>query len=238
MRHRHLWGYYIFAIICCVTQQSALASNCPSGDSALAQNTPLSQLCPNGFTSNLGHDSVAQAITNNQNNAQMISAAAQQQGVPVDLALAASYQESHMQSCAGSNTGVRGPMQLTISTGNAYGYNRNINSQNINGGIATLKAAINTCGTTNFACISAHYNGSTATQQRQWAQGVKSADNILKGNNVLLASACSGNTGACKSGGALPTLTTPNNSVGTPGEPVTTPQPTTNSIITTTPLTT
>ena len=44
--------------------------------------------------------------------------------------------------------------------------------------------------------------------------------------------------GACKSGGALPTLTTPNNSVGTPGEPVTTPQPTTNSIITTTPLTT
>ena len=37
-----------------VAAPAAYASNCPSGDAMLKNNTPLNQLCPNGFTSKSG----------------------------------------------------------------------------------------------------------------------------------------------------------------------------------------
>ena len=90
-------------------------------------------------------------------------------------------------------------MQLTQSTGRAYGYNRDINEQNIKGGMAVLKAAYDKCGATNFACLSANYNGSPRPgEQAGWANGVQKADQELKGNPQLLASACAGGSDAAQ----------------------------------------
>jgi soluble lytic murein transglycosylase-like protein len=181
----------------------ASASNCPTGDALLKNNTPLASQCPNGFTSNpsaLGSSNIGTAMQSQSSNVQMISAAAQNDGVPVDLALAVSYQEARFNSCAGSQTGVKGPMQLTQQTAKGLGYNRDIDQQNIQGGMGVLKQAVNACGATNYACLSAHYNGSNPTQQAQWAQGVQNADQQLKNNPTLLASSCSNGGQNCVPG--------------------------------------
>src|SRR3974390_2568655 len=121
----------------------AFASDCPNGDSLLKNKTPLTQLCSNGF-GQFSPGSLQQAIGNQPTNVAMITAAAEQQGVPVDLGLAVSYHESEcFNSCAGSDTGVKGPMQLTQRTGNSLGYNRDINEQNIMGGMKLLKQCDN-----------------------------------------------------------------------------------------------
>ena len=167
------------------------ASSCPNGDELLKNNTPISSLCPNGY-GQFAPPAIADAMAAQKNNVDMITAAAEQDGVPVDLALAVSYHESEgFNSCAISPTGVLGPMQLTGGTANSLGLDRNINEQNIQGGMTVLKDAINACGgTSDMACISSHYNGSSATQQAEWAKAVKKADDKIKNQN-LVASACS-----------------------------------------------
>jgi len=182
-----------------LTPMIAVASDCPNGDNLLKNNTPLSQLCPNGF-GQFSPGSVQQAIGKQSTNVSMITAAAEQQGVPVDLALAVSYHESEgFNSCAGSDTGVKGPMQLTQRTGNSLGYNRDINEQNIMGGMKLLKQCDNRCGDTAFACLSACYNGSPRPgEQAGWARGVQIAYGKLHNDPSLLASALS----ACSSSGS------------------------------------
>lgn len=166
----------------------------------LEQNTSLASLCPNGFSSSPGHGGIAQQMQAQSDNVKMIYAAAKDAGVPPDLALAVSYHESAgFNSCAGSPTGVKGPMQLTQATGRAYGYNRDINEQNIKGGMAVLKAAYDKCGDSDYACLAKYYNGSTPDQQQQWANGVKSGHNTLKNNPSLVASACN-TTAVCEMG--------------------------------------
>ena len=170
----------------------AFASDCPNGDNLLKNNTPLSQLCPNGF-GQFNPGGLQQAIGNQPTNVAMITAAAEQQGVPTDLALAVSYHESEgFNSCAGSDTGVKGPMQLTQRTGNSLGYNRDINEQNISGGMKLLKQCDNKCGDTGFSCLSACYNGSPRPgEQAGWARGVQNAYGKLHNDPSLLASATS-----------------------------------------------
>jgi hypothetical protein len=170
----------------------AFASDCPNGDNLLKNNTPLSQLCPNGF-GQFNPGSLQQAIGNQPTNVAMITAAAELQGVPVDLALAVSYHESEgFNSCAGSDTGVKGPMQLTQRTGNSLGYNRDVNEQNIMGGMELLKQCDNRCGDTGFSCLSACYNGSPRPgEQAGWARGVQNAYQKLHNDPSLLASAMS-----------------------------------------------
>jgi hypothetical protein len=177
----------------------AFASDCPNGDNLLKNNTPLSQLCPNGF-GQFNPGSLSQAIGNQPTNVAMITAAAEQQGVPVDLALAVSYHESEgFNSCAGSDTGVKGPMQLTQRTGKSLGYNRDINEQNILGGMKLLKQCDNKCGDTAFSCLSACYNGSPRPgEQAGWARGVQNAYGKLHSDPSLLASA----TSKCSSSGS------------------------------------
>ncbi len=192
----------------------ALASSCPTGEALLKNNTPLSSLCPNGF-GQFSPGGIQNAMQNQSNNVAMITAAAQNYGVPTDLALAVSYHESEgFNSCAGSDTGVKGPMQLTQSTGSSLGFNRDINEQNINGGMALLAKAANSCGATNYSCLAAKYNGSNRPgEQAGWAAGVAKADQQLKNNPSLMAAACPGsgcnpNTGNAPAAPAGP-LTTP-----------------------------
>jgi hypothetical protein len=207
----------------------AFASDCPNGDNLLKNNTPLSQLCPNGF-GQFNPGSLQQAIGNQPTNVAMITAAAEQQGVPVDLALAVSYHESEgFNSCAGSDTGVKGPMQLTQRTGNSLGYNRDVNEQNIMGGMKLLKQCDNRCGDTGFSCLSACYNGSPRPgEQAGWARGVQNAYQKLHDEPALLASATSncssfGSNSRCPdtAGGVVASSTAPGSastlpSVGAP----------------------
>lgn len=183
----------------------AFASTCPQGDEMLKNNTPLTSLCPNGFTSQPGGD-IATAMDREKNNVSMVYASAQNMGVPPELALAVSYHEAvGFNSCAGSDTGVRGPMQLTKRTGRSYGYDRDINEQNINGGMKVLKAAYDKCGM-DYACLSANYNGSPRPgEQAGWARGVGAAHQKLLNTPSLMAKACGGvQSAACVSPGDFP----------------------------------
>ena len=202
----------------------AFASDCPNGDNLLKNNTPLSQLCPNGF-GQFSPGSLQQAIGNQPTNVAMITAAAEQQGVPNDLALAVSYHESEgFNSCAGSDTGVKGPMQLTQRTGNSLGYNRDVNEQNIMGGMKLLKQCDNKCGDTAFSCLSACYNGSPRPgEQAGWARGVQNAYTKLHNDPSLLASATSkcsssGSNSNCPdtAGGVVASSTTPSSATALP----------------------
>lgn len=202
----------------------AFASDCPNGDNLLKNNTPLNQLCANGF-GQFSPGSLQQAINNQPTNVEMIVAAAQQQGVPVDLALAVSYHESEgFNSCAGSVTGVKGPMQLTKNTGNGLGYNRDINEQNIMGGMKLLKQCANRCGATDFACLSACYNGSPRPgEQAGWARGVNNAYSKLHSDPSMLASAMAkctttGSNSNCPdtSGGVVASSTNPSSAATGP----------------------
>ena len=180
-----------FGIALVFTTSLAYASSCPNGDKLLKNNTPLSQLCPSGF-GQFNPGSISNAMSDQQDNVNMITSAAEDAGVPADLALAVAYHESEgFNSCAGSPTGVKGPMQLTQDTAKGYGFDRNINEQNIKGGMAVLKDTIAACGTTNFTCLAAHYNGSpTPGEQAGWARGVKKANDQLKNDTALLAQSC------------------------------------------------
>lgn len=186
--------FFLAVVLYCT---SALASSCRTGDQLLQNNTPLTQLCPQGFKE-WPSGSLSNAMQNQQNNTAMITASAENYGVPSNLALAVAYSESGFNSCDGSYTGVKGPMQLTQSTGRSLGFNRDINEQNINGGMAVLSQAYKACGGSNYACLASRYNGSNPTQQAQWARHVATADKQLQNNPQLLASACG--AGSCGGG--------------------------------------
>jgi len=129
-----------------------------------------------------------QAMSEEAHNVGLVRSAAQEYGVPEELALAVAYHESRFDTCAGSPTGVKGVMQLTKRTGRGLGFDRDINEENIKGGMATLKRAKEYCGNTNYACLAKYYNGSSTGEQAQWANGVARASPYFAkaiGNNQV-----------------------------------------------------
>lgn len=126
----------------------------------------------NKYRSQMYRRSPSEALKRDAGNVKLIRYYAQKYGVPEGLALSVAYQESRLDSCAGSPTGVKGVMQLTKGTGKAMGFDRGINEQNIEGGVKYLKLGVKKCGATNYTCLASFYNGSDAAQQKQWAGGV------------------------------------------------------------------
>jgi len=125
--------------------------------------------------------SIDAALQEESHNAGLVRHYGKAHDVPESLALAVAYHESRMDTCAGSPTGVKGVMQLTIKTGRGFGLDRNINEQNINGGVQTLKSALKSCGNKiNYRCLARYYNGSpTPGEQEQWAFGVARAHKTM-----------------------------------------------------------
>ena len=126
----------------------------------------------NRYRSQMYTRSPSGALKRDAGNVQLIRYYAQKYGVPEGLALSVAYQESRLDSCAGSPTGVKGVMQLTKGTGKAMGFDRDVNEQNIEGGVKYLGQGVAKCGASNYSCLSSWYNGSDAAQQKQWAGGV------------------------------------------------------------------
>jgi hypothetical protein len=116
--------------------------------------------------------SPAAAMERDAANVSMIRYYAKKYGISEGLALSVAYQESRFDSCAGSHTGVKGVMQLTKRTGAGMGFDRDINEQNIEGGVKYLAAGVDKCGESNYSCLASWYNGSNAAEQRGWAGGV------------------------------------------------------------------
>ena len=116
--------------------------------------------------------SPAKAVAEEGRNVELIKHYADKYNVPAGLALAVAYAESGIDTCAGSPTGVKGVMQLTKSTGKGLGFNRDINDQNIEGGVKYLGLGVKKCGQTNYTCLASWYNGSTMAEQRGWAAKV------------------------------------------------------------------
>ena len=114
----------------------------------------------------------AQAVQEESRNVALIKHYAQKYNVPLGLALSVAHAESGIDTCAGSPTGVKGVMQLTKSTGRGMGLDRDINEQNIAGGVKYLGKGVLNCGATNYTCLAAFYNGSTTAQQKSWAAKV------------------------------------------------------------------
>lgn len=138
-----------------------------------------------------------QLINRNPNISSMIVDAANEYGVSPGLALAVSGHEGRMSACAGSPTGVQGPMQLTQATGRGYGMDRNILSQNIRGGMLTLRDAIRSCGgESDIRCLADRYNGSTEAQRQSWTNGV--TDRLAQMNNTPLPPTCDQRNSACR----------------------------------------
>nr|WP_314092313.1 transglycosylase SLT domain-containing protein [uncultured Shinella sp.] len=113
--------------------------------------------------------SPARAVNEDADNVELIKHYAEKHNVPVGLALAVAHAESGISTCSGSPTGVKGVMQLTKRTGKGMGFDRDINEENIEGGVKYLGMGVNKCGSTNYACLASWYNGSTAAEQRNWA---------------------------------------------------------------------
>lgn len=113
--------------------------------------------------------SPAQAVQEDAHNVELIKHYAEKYDVPVGLALAVAHAESGISTCSGSPTGVKGVMQLTKRTGKGMGFDRDINEENIEGGVKYLGLGVNKCGSTDYACLASWYNGSTAAEQRNWA---------------------------------------------------------------------
>lgn len=113
--------------------------------------------------------SPAQAVKEDAKNVALIKHYAEKYDVPVGLALAVAHAESGISTCSGSPTGVKGVMQLTKRTGKGMGFDRDINEENIEGGVKYLGMGVNKCGSTNYACLASWYNGSTAAEQSNWA---------------------------------------------------------------------
>lgn len=161
----------------------------------------------NKYRNEMFRRSPADALKRDAANVSLIRHYAKKYGVPEGLALAVSYQEARFDTCAGSHTGVKGAMQLTQKTGRGLGFDRDINEQNIEGGVKLLGMGVNRCGATNYSCLARWYNGSTAAEQRGWAAGVGRWHNYF--NNYV------GSPGAV--GAAPPTfsITTAQGSAGT-----------------------
>ena len=191
----------------------ASATSC-DGAALLTNNTPLGSMCPSYGLPNAGL-AIPLAMQKDSANVAMITAAANQQGVPPQLALAVAYSESQFASCAGSPTGVKGPMQLTQATAKSLGYNRDINEQNIKGGMAVLKTAINSCGTSDIACLASRYNGASSAEQAGWASHVTQS---LATINNMKPSEFPTDCVVCAPGSVIPTP-------GTPTVPPTPPSP-------------
>jgi hypothetical protein len=113
--------------------------------------------------------SPAQAVQEDTKNVELIKHYAEKYDVPVGLALSVAHAESGISTCSGSPTGVKGVMQLTKKTGNGMGFDRDINEENIEGGVKYLGMGVNKCGSTNYSCLASWYNGSTPTEQANWA---------------------------------------------------------------------
>ncbi|WP_457661949.1 transglycosylase SLT domain-containing protein [Sinorhizobium medicae] len=113
--------------------------------------------------------SPAQAVNEDANNVELIKHYAKKHNVPVGLALSVAHAESGISTCSGSPTGVKGVMQLTKRTGKGMGFDRDINEENIEGGVKYLGIGVNKCGSTDYACLASWYNGSTAAEQKNWA---------------------------------------------------------------------
>ncbi|TIU42778.1 transglycosylase SLT domain-containing protein [Mesorhizobium sp.] len=126
----------------------------------------------NKYRSQMFSRSPGEALSRDAENAKLIRYYAQKYGVPEGLALSVAYQESRLDSCAGSHTGVKGVMQLTKGTGRQLGFDRDINEQNIEGGVKYLGKGVAQCGASNYSCLASFYNGSNAAEQAGWASGV------------------------------------------------------------------
>lgn len=127
------------------------------------------------FTRRLGMNA-KEVVKEEPENAALIRAYAKAYGVSERLALSVAYAESRLSSCAGSHTGVRGVMQLTQRTGKGLGgFDRDINEQNIEGGVKLLSQAVAKCGEDDFECLARIYNGSNAQEQRVWANTARRA---------------------------------------------------------------
>ncbi|MCW0001476.1 lytic transglycosylase domain-containing protein [Pararhizobium sp. YC-54] len=113
--------------------------------------------------------SPAQAVNEDTENVALIKHYAEKYDIPVGLALSVAHAESGISTCSGSPTGVKGVMQLTKRTGNNMGFDRDINEENIEGGVKYLGMGVNKCGSTDYACLASWYNGSTAAEQKNWA---------------------------------------------------------------------
>lgn len=113
--------------------------------------------------------SPAEAVKEDAKNVELIKHYAEKYNVPVGLALSVAHAESGISTCSGSPTGVKGVMQLTQKTGNGMGFDRDINEENIEGGVKYLGLGVNKCGSTDYACLASWYNGSTAKEQANWA---------------------------------------------------------------------
>ncbi|ANH08615.1 transglycosylase SLT domain-containing protein [Shinella sp. HZN7] len=113
--------------------------------------------------------SPAQAVKEDAKNVELIKHYAEKYDVPVGLALSVAHAESGISTCSGSPTGVKGVMQLTKKTGKGMGFDRDINEENIEGGVKYLGMGVNKCGSTDYACLASWYNGSTAAEQKNWA---------------------------------------------------------------------
>ncbi|NTE37658.1 transglycosylase SLT domain-containing protein [Agrobacterium tumefaciens] len=124
------------------------------------------------YRSEMFRRSPKDAMARDAENVAQIRYFAQKYGVSEGLALSVAYQESRFDSCAGSHTGVKGVMQLTKKTGLGLGFDRDINEENIEGGVKYLSMGVNKCGETNYACLAKFYNGSSAAEQSGWAGGV------------------------------------------------------------------
>lgn len=153
----------------------------PSCD--LSKKDKLSGVCDGGFGG--AHIADQQTLLDySPNLSNMIVESARNNGVDPRLALAVSGHKSGINACAGSPTGVLGPMQLTQGTGNGFGLDRNILTENIDGGMLVLKRAVEKCGgTSNSTCLAKYYNGSpTPGEQQKWARGV--ADRYAQMNKI------------------------------------------------------
>ncbi len=175
----------------------------------LNQRTRLTDLCPNGFGMPAGA-STRDMMSRNQNIAGMIVDSANRYGVDSRLALAVSAHEGRMSACAGSFTGVQGPMQLTQATARGYGMDRGILSDNINGGMLTLRDAIRSCGgDQNIRCLADRYNGSTEDQRRSWTSGVTERLASLNQPGQAAPSGCDGQAQCIMGPGDFPGGRTP-----------------------------
>ena len=175
----------------------------------LTQRTRLTDLCPNSFGLPV-YGSTQDIMARNPNIAGMIVDSANRYGVDPRLALSVSAHEGAMSACAGSPTGVQGPMQLTQATGRGYGMDRGIVSDNINGGMLTLRDAIRSCGGgQNIRCLADRYNGSTEVQRQNWTNDVTRRLASLNQAGQPAPTGCDGQAQCIMGPGDFPSSRTP-----------------------------
>ncbi|WP_284283886.1 transglycosylase SLT domain-containing protein [Mesorhizobium amorphae] len=186
-----------------VAQANSFDQDASSCD--LHDKTTLRSLCTNG-AGLPSYPSTQEMMERSPNIANMIVDAANKYGVDPKLALAVSAHEGAMSACAGSFSGVLGPMQLTGATGRAYGMDRGILSENIEGGVMTLRDAVKSCGgTSSIRCLADRYNGSTESQRRNWTNDVNRRYAALNSAGQSIPQGC-GAQAVCQMGpGDFPT---------------------------------